>query len=235
MLTQKNSGKQGDVGLADAIHYFSSLNYTACIPVSDSQPFDLVVVNPTGVTSRIQVKTSRHYLRSKQQYLTHLGNYDKTQCDFLYVLTQDNTRFLIPTASVVGIQKLRLGRQYDQFKVTPRPSSSTFSSTKKKGDVGVAAAMKYYSSQGFNVSVPLTDTQPHDLLIDKGPYTYRVQVKTSKSTSINLAQYEGNLLKYFDYLFVLSDTGQQYSALTLSLPDNIFSISVSRLQPFLIQ
>ena len=49
-------------------------------------------------------------------------------------------------------------------------------SYKKQGDLGVAAAIKYYMDLGLLVSFPLTDTGRYDLVVDKGTLL-RVQVK----------------------------------------------------------
>jgi len=53
-------------------------------------------------------------------------------------------------------------------------------STRKQGDVGTAYAVSYYARNGFTVSIPLADSQPYDLIVDKdGIGLKRVQVKTS--------------------------------------------------------
>lgn len=55
--------------------------------------------------------------------------------------------------------------------------------TKKQGDIGVAAAILYYTKKGYTVSVPLGDSARYDLVVDKGNEVYRVQVKTTNYTS----------------------------------------------------
>ena len=43
MRKYKNSKKQGDAGLGIAIEYFTTKGYCVCIPLTDSQEYDLVV------------------------------------------------------------------------------------------------------------------------------------------------------------------------------------------------
>lgn len=50
---------------------------------------------------------------------------------------------------------------------------------KKQGAVGVGLAVGYFSSVGYIVSIPLTDSQEYDLLVDDGQSILKVQVKTS--------------------------------------------------------
>ena len=49
MLNQKNSRKQGDVGLGRAIAYFTSEGFTVCLPLTDNQDYDLVVEKENGL------------------------------------------------------------------------------------------------------------------------------------------------------------------------------------------
>jgi hypothetical protein len=40
LKNQENSNKQGNVGLAEAIAYFTRFGYTVSIPLTDSQKYD---------------------------------------------------------------------------------------------------------------------------------------------------------------------------------------------------
>lgn len=213
MLVQRNAAKQGDVGLADAMAFFSTKGYTVCLPVSDCQPYDLLV-DLNGVISKVQVKTTRHITKHGNHYLINVGNseypFDNTKVDFVYFLTNENERYLIPAAEVTNKYKLRLNKKFSQYLQEFELKLGEYSSTKKQGDVGTCVAARYFSMKGFNVSIPLTDTQPHDLLINRDRYTGRIQAKTTKYNSVNLAQYEGLCSKYFEFLFVLAKDGKQY-------------------------
>ena len=51
------------------------------------------------------------------------------------------------------------------------------------GDKAVAIAIAYYTLEGYQVSVPLSDTTKYDIVVDNGVKLNRVQVKSSKSYS----------------------------------------------------
>ena len=42
-----------------------------------------------------------------------------------------------------------------------------FNNNKEKGNAGLGAAIAYFSSNGYSVSIPLNDTQDYDLAIEK--------------------------------------------------------------------
>ena len=84
-----------------------------------------------------------------------------------------------------------------------------------QGDLGLGAAIAYYTSQHCFVSIPLTDTQSYDLIVDVRGHLKRVQVKTTRcldkrrknsSYKINFGFRSLN----FDLLFVLTENGKQY-------------------------
>lgn len=55
--------------------------------------------------------------------------------------------------------------------------------SKKQGDIGMCYAMAYYAKLGWTVSIPVTDSQDYDLVVDNGTRLFKVQVKTTKSIS----------------------------------------------------
>lgn len=97
--------------------------------------------------------------------------------------------------------------------------------SKKQGDT--CYAMAYYAKLGWTVSVPVTDSQDYDLVVDNGTRLFKVQVKTTKSISpsgnyiVSLRTIGGNRsgtgkCKDFsenssDLLFALTDSGDCYS------------------------
>lgn len=58
--------------------------------------------------------------------------------------------------------------------------------TRIKGNIGVGRAIAYYTGLGYAVSIPLTDTQPYDLIVDNGKLLFRVQVKYTESHYVGL-------------------------------------------------
>ena len=54
-----------------------------------------------------------------------------------------------------------------------------FTNTKKQGNWGLGQAIAYFTAKGLSVSIPLTDSQTYDLIVDDGTSLKRVQVKSS--------------------------------------------------------
>lgn len=51
--------------------------------------------------------------------------------------------------------------------------------SKTRGDIGMGAAIAWATANEYTVSIPLTDSQDYDLIIDNGK-PLRVQIKTTK-------------------------------------------------------
>jgi hypothetical protein len=97
-----------------------------------------------------------------------------------------------------------------------------------QGDIGVAAAIAYLASEGYRIAVPLGESQPWDLVVDRdGEPAQRVQVKTTTRRvpssgifAVRLATGGGNqswnrIARTFDpavveWLFVLTDDRECY-------------------------
>jgi PD-(D/E)XK endonuclease len=132
-LKQKNTKKQGDVGMGVAIGYFASRGITVCLPLTDSQDYDLVV-DMDGVLKRIQVKTTAAKSRGKTGFDVHLkvsgGNrsgtgktkpFDPSKVDFVFVLTERWDQYLIPSHAIKGLKMIIVGNQaYREFLVDSR-------------------------------------------------------------------------------------------------------------------
>jgi len=98
--------------------------------------------------------------------------------------------------------------------------------TKKQGDAGVGSAVAYFTQCGYTVSIPLTDSQDYDLIVDIDGKLNRVQVKTSRCSEksgiykVNLRVLGGNRsgtgkVKHFDsglveYVYILVANGDRY-------------------------
>lgn len=98
--------------------------------------------------------------------------------------------------------------------------------SKQQGDIGLGSCIAFFSSKCYVVSIPLTDSQDYDLVIEENGKLKKVQVKTT-SFKINNKYYNFNLsvkggnrtskgsVKHFDntkvdYIFVLCDNGIRY-------------------------
>jgi hypothetical protein len=123
-----NSKKQGDVGLGAAIAWFSSQGFTVLIPLTDSQEYDLVV-DQGGRLFKIQVKTVSHRnscgnfeveLRTKGGNKSGTGKtklFDPVLIDYLFVLTSNGDRYVIPAINLFGNTQVTLGANRDKYKV----------------------------------------------------------------------------------------------------------------------
>lgn len=111
-------------------------------------------------------------------------------------------------------------------------------------------AIAYYSKLGWTISIPVTDSQDYDLIVDTGTKLLKVQVKTTSQISdhgiyiVSLKTCGGNksgyTIKTFennqsDLLFVLTSHGDCYSIprdaitskSTISLGEKVLMYKVS--------
>ena len=124
-----NSKKQGDIGLGNAIQYFSSMGYTVLLPLTDSQDYDLAIDDETGI-KKVQVKTTSYKTRnntyevglkmqggnSKKNKIHKLAN--EIKYDILFVLTSSGERYIIPKEDIKNIKSsICLGTVYDKYKI----------------------------------------------------------------------------------------------------------------------
>ena len=103
-----------------AIAWFASRGHTVCTPLTDSQPYDLVVDMGEGLQT-VQVKTTTCKDKRRNQFAVNLrtmgGNrsgtgkvkkLDKDSLDYL---------FIIPTTELRGTSGITLGPKYEQYRV----------------------------------------------------------------------------------------------------------------------
>lgn len=94
-----------------------------------------------------------------------------------------------------------------------------------RGKIGEAAAVFFFSAEGYIVSIPLSENQKYDLICDRGLGLKRIQVKTTMqkkksgdyivNLKTNSANSKGNSHTNFDpndvdYLFVLCGDGRMF-------------------------
>jgi hypothetical protein len=122
-IWRANPREQGLIGVTDAIAHFGRIGWSVSMPLIDSQPYDLVVDDGDRL-HRVQVKTTTRRSpggRYLVQLCTRGGNrsfyttkyFDPEASDLLYVLTDDRTRYLIPTATVSARAVLTLNGRFD--------------------------------------------------------------------------------------------------------------------------
>jgi hypothetical protein len=126
-IRRVNPRKQGEIGLGAAIAWFTADGYSVSIPLADNQPYDLVVDDGQRL-SRVEIKTATHINRQGHfavDLRTNGGNrsrstskaFDVTAADLLFVLTDEQRIYLIPTAELRPRAGLVLGAQYDRYVV----------------------------------------------------------------------------------------------------------------------
>lgn len=128
MLDQKNTRKQGDVGMGVAIGWFSSQGWTVCVPLTDSQSYDLVIDFGEGL-KKVQIKTTKSVSEYNKYQLTLKtcgGNrsgvgktklFDNKKVDFLFALTEKGDMYLIPSVKINSGHSISLGSKWDKYKV----------------------------------------------------------------------------------------------------------------------
>ncbi len=97
--------------------------------------------------------------------------------------------------------------------------------TKKQGDIGLGVAIGWFASKGYTVSLPLTDSQDYDLVVDIQDKLCRIQIKTTSFVRgdnfyVSLSVKGGNRsfagkIKNFDktkvdYIFILTSKNEKY-------------------------
>jgi hypothetical protein len=130
-----NSRQQGDVGLTAAIYYFTLKGWDVCLPITDNQPYDLVVYSDKVGFKKVQVKTSNFQQGNMQSstglkyYHVKIGSthsnsqgtfskhFNKNSVDYLFILTGDGQFWLIPTDELDPKSQIRLGPTYNKYKV----------------------------------------------------------------------------------------------------------------------
>jgi hypothetical protein len=126
---QKNPRKQGDAGMGVAIGWFATQGYTVCVPLTDSQPYDLVVENGEGL-KRVFVRTTTQLSKrgngvyncglrtqggNKSQFT--IRKFDQKCADLVFIVCGDGCKFLLSSHEVKTQTTISLGKKYEKFKV----------------------------------------------------------------------------------------------------------------------
>lgn len=127
MFTNLTTVSQGTVGLGIAIGYFCTKNYIVSVPLNDNQAYDLIVDMGSGPKT-IQIKTTRRRNNSRSQdYVVALKrmhhnktqnimrSFDNTTVDYVFVVTEQNTKYFIPSSEIEHSSDITLNRNYDKY------------------------------------------------------------------------------------------------------------------------
>ncbi len=117
--------KQGDIGEARAIYEYTKLGYGVLKPLNDSMKYDLVI-DRDGLLQKVQVKTTMA-ISPEGNYVANLktsGGNRSTQIiknrqdedyNILFVLTDNNECYSIPTTNIKARANLTLSNSMKQF------------------------------------------------------------------------------------------------------------------------
>src|SRR5438094_959081 len=98
-------------------------------------------------------------------------------------------------------------------------SKAVMGETQRKGDFALIQAIATFSRLGFQVSLPISDSTPYDLVVDIDEQIKRVQVKYTSRECAGLARIYSNSKGYvvkkyeansYDWLYVLKADGREY-------------------------
>lgn len=92
--------------------------------------------------------------------------------------------------------------------------------TQRKGDTAVSQAIATFTKIGYDISIPLTESAPYDLVIDVNGLLKRVQVRYSTSGDVDLRRIHSNSKGYvvkkapkgaYDWLYIYKgSTGEEF-------------------------
>lgn len=119
--------KQGNIGLGQAIAYYSFLGISISLPLNDTQKYDLII-DKDNQLYRVSVKTTQFKSKSGKYsvQLKNCGggsngsiirNFDNTSCDIVFVYTKDGDMYEIPSKEIDSKSSITLYEKYEKYKV----------------------------------------------------------------------------------------------------------------------
>lgn len=91
--------------------------------------------------------------------------------------------------------------------------------TQRKGDLAVSIAIATITKLGYDVSIPLTESAPYDIVVDTGKFLRRVQVRFTSTGAVDLRRVHSNSKGYFvkkmknksyDWLYIYMSNDTEY-------------------------
>ena len=124
----KNTKEQGNIGLGEAIRYFTSKRMTVSLPLNDSQDYDLVVEDCDGNLKKVQVKITNYKHRryftvnlkvsggnSKKNYVHKINT--EINYDWLFVLCANGDEYIIEKEIIKNLKNEISLNSYGKFKI----------------------------------------------------------------------------------------------------------------------
>ncbi len=110
-----------------AIGWFATHGYTVCVPLTDSQNYDLVIDSPDGLKKvfvRTTTRMTRHGtyecgLRTSggNRSQTKIKHFDPSSVDFVFIISGDESKYLIPSSEMVAKTSINLGKDKEKYRV----------------------------------------------------------------------------------------------------------------------
>jgi len=119
---------KGTVGVGSAIYFFTNKGYVVSIPITDNQPYDIVVDRGDGLE-----KVSVKYTSQKSKYGIYIcelksvrpnrnknvvKKFDERSCDIVFIATSSGEYYLIPSKNIPAKTALALGDKVAKYKVS---------------------------------------------------------------------------------------------------------------------
>ncbi len=91
--------------------------------------------------------------------------------------------------------------------------------TQRKGDIAVSQAIARFTTMGYDVALPITESASYDLIVDIGNGLKRVQVRYCSVREVALRRIHSNSKGYvvkktkinaYDWLYVFKNTGEEF-------------------------
>lgn len=91
--------------------------------------------------------------------------------------------------------------------------------TQRKSDTAVTQALATFTRIGCDVSLPITESAPYDIIVDDHVRLYKVQVRYTSTKEVDLRQIHSNSQGYvikkskkgaYDWLYVLNSENDEF-------------------------
>lgn len=164
--------KQGDIGVAEAIRYYTRLGYEVFHPLTEATRVDLVALRGDEIL-RIQCKTSTYRKDGGRSYTVALvtsggnkswsgevGRISAEEVDVVFVWCDNDSIWVVPSNIVEGKTAFTAGYKNREYLVSgPEPIKPDYSFPRNRGSV--ARENSTCSECGVDISYGALTCRPH--------------------------------------------------------------------------
>ena len=128
MWSDSYKSKQGNIGLGQAIAYYTLNGIPVIIPINDTQKYDLVI-DKNNILYRVSIKTTQYKAKSGNYAVqlknsgggsngSIIRNFDNKSCDILFIYTKSGDIYEIPSKNITAKSSIVLNENiYGKYKV----------------------------------------------------------------------------------------------------------------------